>query len=262
MFKLSDIDHKSVDISTEQDDLEAILKSSVPGLVSDSHRMRDNPADESSPQQDSSATGHRLLVEPSVFNMGLLLPPSLSFIRTLKEIVPPESVSPTYDNLENDPPGALWGPLRGASFFSEQLADSKRRSDMLMNTLTSFLDDFLVNVFHPQLDETLAELSVATFMDANAFEEDPQWSRVAKQPILKGTSTFFSLITAFCEMLDTIPHDQAFSQLIITQMTTYHDKCMDWFNSEALPVRSLICCLTCSPLPPSPHHTAVLSPSE
>jgi hypothetical protein len=95
MFKLSDIDHKSVDISTEQDDLEAILKSSVPGLVSDSHRMRDNPTDESSPAQDNSATGHRLLVEPSVFNMGLLLPPSLSFIRTLKEIVPPESVSRT-----------------------------------------------------------------------------------------------------------------------------------------------------------------------
>lgn len=31
-------------------------------------------------------------------------------------------------------------------------------------------------------------------------------------------------------MLDTVPHDQAFSQLIITQMTTYHDKCMEWFD--------------------------------
>lgn len=54
-----------------------------------------------------------------------------------------------------------------------------------MSTLTSFLDDFLVNVFHPQLDETLVELSTATFVDTNAFQEDPQWRRVAKQPILK-----------------------------------------------------------------------------
>ena len=31
-------------------------------------------------------------------------------------------------------------------------------------------------------------------------------------------------------MLDTIPHDQAFSQLIITQMVTYHDKCREWYR--------------------------------
>jgi hypothetical protein len=100
MFKLSDIDHKSVEMSTEQEDLEAILKSSVPGLVSDSHQTHVSPTDESSPQQDHSATGHRLLIEPSVFNMGLLLPPSLSFIKTLKEIVPPQSV-----NLPTPPHG-------------------------------------------------------------------------------------------------------------------------------------------------------------
>ena len=126
--------------------------------------------------------------------MGLLLPPSLSFIKKLKDIVPPDS-------------------------------------DIIISTLTSFLDDFLVNVFHPQLDETLVELSALTFMDAAAFQQDPEWSKVAKHPILRSTSNFYSLITAFCDMLDTIPHDQAFSQLIIAQMTTYHDKCQEWFNS-------------------------------
>ncbi|KAI9826901.1 MAG: hypothetical protein M1832_005840 [Thelocarpon impressellum] len=200
MFKLSDIDHQSVEMSTEQEDLEFILKSSVPGLISDSRRTKGVVLNDNS-QSDSSGTGHRLLVEPSVFNMGLLLPPSLSFIQRLKEIVPPGS-------------------------------------DIVMSTLTSFLDDFLVNVFHPQLDETLADLSARAFMEADAFLQDSQWSKVARKPIFKGTSAFFSLITAFCEMLDTIPHDQAFSQLIITQMVSYHEKCLAWYRSLVTRVQS------------------------
>jgi exocyst complex component 4 len=32
-------------------------------------------------------------------------------------------------------------------------------------------------------------------------------------------------------MLDTIPHDQAFSQLIITQMVAYYDRCCDWYKT-------------------------------
>ena len=89
MFKLSDIDHASSEMSTEQEDLEFILKSSVPGLISDSHRVKGAIISDTNQLQDNSATGHRLLVEPNVFNMGLLLPPSLSFIQRLKEIVPP-----------------------------------------------------------------------------------------------------------------------------------------------------------------------------
>ncbi|KAI9845876.1 MAG: hypothetical protein M1838_001506 [Thelocarpon superellum] len=193
MFKLSDIDHQSVEMSTEQEDLEFILKSSVPGLISDS-RTKAVVNQENSQSQDSSGTGHRLLVEPSVFNMGLLLPPSLSFIQRLKEVVPPGS-------------------------------------DLVMNTLTSFLDDFLVNVFHPQLDETLVELSTQITSEVDAFQQDPHWTKLARKPILKGASGFFDLILAFCKMLDTIPHDQAFSQLIITQMVTYRDRCLEWFKA-------------------------------
>jgi exocyst complex component 4 len=32
-------------------------------------------------------------------------------------------------------------------------------------------------------------------------------------------------------MLDTLPHDQAFSQLIITQIVTYYDKCYGWYKA-------------------------------
>jgi exocyst complex component 4 len=58
-----------------------------------------------------------------------------------------------------------------------------------MSTLTSFLDDFLVNVFHPQLDETLVDLGVQTYAEVDAFQEDPQWPTVARKPIFKVCST-------------------------------------------------------------------------
>ncbi|KAF2653742.1 hypothetical protein K491DRAFT_717810 [Lophiostoma macrostomum CBS 122681] len=193
MFKLTDMDTKSSELTTEREDLEFILKSSVPGLVSDSKRP-DDSNDLQSANLDGSATGHKLLIEPSVFNMGILLPPSLDFLNRLKEVVP-------------------------------------SGSDIIMSTLTSFLDDFLVNVFHPQLDETLIEMSAQTFIELDAFQQEPEWAKHSKKPIFKGTAKFFTLITAFCKMLDNLPHDQAFSQLIITQMSTYAAKCSGWYKA-------------------------------
>lgn len=148
MFKLSDMDTKSTELAAEREDLEFILKSSVPGLVSDLRKPDGISASETNNLQDRSATGHKLLVEPSVFNMGVLLPPSLDFLNRLKSVVP-------------------------------------SNADVVPNTLTSFLDDFLVNVFHPQLEETLTELCAQTFIEADAFQEDTQWQAHSQKPIFK-----------------------------------------------------------------------------
>jgi exocyst complex component 4 len=194
IFKLNNMDSKSSDMSSERDDLEAILKSSVPGLVSDSKRPSLLNQATTNGVSDGGATGHKLLVEPSVFNMSVLLPPSLTFLTRLKEVVPPTS-------------------------------------DIVLSTLTSFLDDFLVNVFLPQLEETLTELCAQTFIESDAFQQDPHWAQYSKKPIFKGTNKFFKLITAFCRMLDALPHDQAFSQLIISQIMMYYDKCHGWYKA-------------------------------
>lgn len=194
MFKLTDMDNKSSDLTTEREDLEGILKSSVPGLVSDSKRPEVTNQTSSNAAIDGSATGHKLLVEPSVFNMGILLPPSLTFLQRLKEVVPPTS-------------------------------------DIALSTLTSFLDDFLINVFLPQLEETLTELCAQTFVQNDAFQQDSQWANHSKKPIFNGTYKFFTLIAAFCRMLDNLPHDQAFSQLIISQMIAYYERCHNWLKT-------------------------------
>jgi exocyst complex component 4 len=188
------MDLKSSDLATEKEDLEFMLKTSVPGLISDSKTTVGMAANDSNVIHDGSATGHKLLVEPSVFNMGLLLPPSLDFLQRLRGIVPPNS-------------------------------------DIVMSTLTSFLDDFLVNVFHPQLDETLVEFCAQTFIEVDAFQEDSKWALHSQKPIFKGTIRFFTLITAFCKMLDRLPHDQSISELIITQMGTYYNRCFGWYKA-------------------------------
>ncbi|QSS65923.1 Sec8 exocyst complex component specific domain-containing protein, partial [Histoplasma capsulatum] len=193
LFKLSEVDEKSSDMKAEQNELEEILRSSVPGLVSKS-RQKTSTTDSSRSRQENSGTGHKLLIEPSVFNMSLLLPPSLSFIQRLKDIVP-------------------------------------LTSDIVMSTLTSFLDDFLINVFQPQLDEAVTDLCAMTFIAPDAFTEDPQWTRVSRRPIFKGTIAFMELVKTFCKMLNRIPHDQAFTQLVIHQIVTYYDKCYGMYKA-------------------------------
>ncbi len=212
LFKFSEADSKSVEMATEYEALDGIIRAAVPGLTSnsrkpggdnkkaslignratlDSARKSTGPGYESGRQNNEI---YKSLVEPSVFNMSLLLPPTLVFLQRLKNIVPPGS-------------------------------------DLATSTLTSFLDNFLVNVFQPQLDETLGKLSDTMFGESDAFQQDSHWSQLAKRPVFKGTTAFFTVVTAFCRMLDTIPHDQALSSLIITQMVRYYDRCFGWYTA-------------------------------
>ncbi|POR36030.1 Putative exocyst complex component sec8 [Tolypocladium paradoxum] len=209
LFKFSEADAKSVDMVTEYDALEGIIQATVPGLTSNSRKpaadMKKNrvTVDSGLARRDTgqgfgvgrqTVGSHKSLVEPSVFNMSLLLPPTLIFLQRLRSIVPPGS-------------------------------------DLATSTLTTFLDNFLVNVFQPQLDETLDKLSDTVFGEADSFAQDPAWSQVAPRPVFKGTTAFFQVVTAFCRMLGTIPPDQALSSLIVSQMMRYYDRCFSWYRS-------------------------------
>lgn len=164
----------------------------MPGLVSESLRPAVSSSDNNN-ASDGAATGHKLLIEPSVFNIGLLLPPSLAFLNRIKEIVP-------------------------------------QGSGIVLSTLPSFLDDFLVNVFYPSLEDTIRDLFNQTTGDIDASHEDINWASISQKPVMRGTVAFLELITAFCKMLNTIPPDQAFGQLTIDLLTSYYDKCYEWYK--------------------------------
>lgn len=142
------MDNTSTDFAIEQEDLDNILQASVPGLVSKSHRRSVETKSDRRVTYDGPSAGHKLLVEPSVFNISLLLPPSITFLQTLKDIVPSDS-------------------------------------DIAISTLTSFLDDFLVNVFNPQLEETVTELCTRSFIELDTFQQDPNWADHARRAIFK-----------------------------------------------------------------------------
>ena len=150
VFKLSEIDQKSADLAADQRDLDQILQASVPGLVSKSQRRSGVSQNNNNVPTDRLVTSHKLLVDPNVFNISSLLPPSLSFLQRLRDIVPQDS-------------------------------------GIAMSTLTSFLDDFLVNVFQPQLEETVTESCTQSFAELDAFQKDPQWSQHAVRPIFKAS---------------------------------------------------------------------------
>lgn len=210
LFKFAEADAKSVDMVTEFDALEGIIQAAVPGLGSrkdkkhrtalDGHRRDGTPGYGSN---QPTLGSYKSLVEASVFNMSLLLPPTLVFLQRLKSIVPPGS-------------------------------------DLAASTLTTFLDNFLVNVFQPQLDETLAKLSDTVFGEAEAFAQDPDWRQVARRPVFRGTTAFFEVVTAFCRMLGTIPPDQALSSLMVTQMMRYYDRCFSWYKSLVIQAQELV----------------------
>ncbi|CAJ2508034.1 Uu.00g092200.m01.CDS01 [Anthostomella pinea] len=206
LFKFSEADQKSIEMTTEYEALDGIIQAAVPGLTSSSRKTQASDkkmslvgkesrksAHASTVENRNVPGAHKSLVEPSVFNMSLLLPPTLVFLQRLKAIVPPGS-------------------------------------DLAASTLTSFLDNFLVNVFQPQLDETLGKLSDTVFGEADSYQQDSEWSSVARRPVFKGTTAFFAIVTAFCRMLGTIPHDQALSSLIISQMNRYYERCLAWFK--------------------------------
>ena len=211
-----EMDKLSAGVASEQDDLNKILRASVPGLVSKSHRHSGQIQGNRHIAFEAPAAGHKLLVEPSVFNISILLPPSIHFLNRLRDIVPSDA-------------------------------------DIAISTLTSFLDEFIVNVFNPQLDETVAELFTQSFNELDTFQQDPHWANLSRRPIFKvivlliiktslsnlilnqGTSTFITQITAFCQMLATVPEDQTFIQLIITQLAAYHDKCSAWYTGKSIP---------------------------
>ncbi|KAF8428635.1 Sec8 exocyst complex component-specific domain-containing protein [Tirmania nivea] len=74
--------------------------------------------------------------------------------------------------------------------------------------------------------------------DMDVFTQDPQWMNIANKSVMKGTARLFDLIIAFCKMLETIPPDQVFGELIIDLLTSYYRKCCNWYKNLATGNRS------------------------
>ena len=71
-----------------------LLEVSVPGLVLQRERTKVDASNVGTSRgiMDSSVTGHKLLIPPDPFNIVLLLPPTISFLERVKEVIPYNSL--------------------------------------------------------------------------------------------------------------------------------------------------------------------------
>lgn len=117
MFTFVDTDNRAINSELKEydDAVQQALRASVPGLIG----MQSNEGAQSVLQGDltrKDRSKHRTLVPPNAFNVSILFQPTLAFIKRAGEIVPPGHESETTD-------------------------------------FSSTLEDFVVQVFLPQLDE-------------------------------------------------------------------------------------------------------------
>jgi len=134
MFKFADTDSRSVsnDIKNSDDSVQQALKASVPGLVN-MQNATEGPGvlngSTSTSDRLSAAGRHRTLIPPNAFNVSTLFQPTLAFIERASAIAPL--------GFEEEP-----------------------------KSFGGVLEDFVVNVFLPQLDERVT----ASFQQAVSGE--------------------------------------------------------------------------------------------
>ena len=141
-----------------------------------------------------SGAGHRLLVKPDAFNVSVLFQPALAFVERVAAVMPSEAAGETS---------------RGFS---------------------AFLEEFVQDVFLPQLEEKVSTLFAAATSHADSFAEDPasrHFGRTAaSRPVVKSASNVIVLIDSLYSMLRTTPfHRESYSRLIVTTIIQYYQKC-------------------------------------
>ncbi|TKY85669.1 hypothetical protein EX895_005209 [Sporisorium graminicola] len=146
-----------------------------------------------------SGAGHRLLVKPDAFNVSVLFQPALAFVERVAAVMPSEAAGETS---------------RGFS---------------------AFLEEFVQDVFLPQLEDKVQTLFTGATSHSDSFAEDPASRHLgrtaASRPVVKSASNVIVLIDSLYSMMRTTPfHRESYSRLIVTTIIQYYQKCGERFR--------------------------------
>ncbi|EED77762.1 predicted protein [Postia placenta Mad-698-R] len=193
VFRFADTDAKTTAkvLKEHEDQLTRVLKDTVPGLVQGS---ADNAtqATLSAVGTDDRLTGtsqhHRVLVHPDAFHVSVLFQPTLAWLDRIAQVLP--------SGLE-----------------------AARASSVV-------LDEFVLNVYLPQLEDKVSLVFHHTVTSPDAFEPDPASTKLSTEPLVK----VMALINSLCAMLRTTPfHRENYSRLILTVIGQFYQRCSDRF---------------------------------
>ncbi|KAJ6574932.1 Sec8 exocyst complex component-specific domain-containing protein [Mycena capillaripes] len=197
VFRFADTDAKLTNkaLRVHEDELTRVLKDTMPGLVQSS---------ESTVQAALSTVGtddrllgagqhHRLIIRPDAFHVSVLFQPTLAWLDRVSDVLPSG-------------------------------VESARES-------TAVLDDFVLKVYLPQLEEKVSFLFHQAVTGPEAFQPDPSSSRLSPEPLAKASTHLMALINSLCAMLLKSPfHRENYSRLILGVMIQFYQRCSDRFQ--------------------------------
>ncbi|KAG9054799.1 hypothetical protein FS842_004091 [Serendipita sp. 407] len=179
---------------SHEEELNRILKDSVPGLIGGAETSIQTALATAVDDRFASAVPHRLLVSPTVFHISVLFHPTLAFLDRAADVLP--------------------------STTSERVRQS-----------SGFLDDFVLRAYLPQLEEKVANLFLKTVSSPDAFLPDPYWRRLSSRPLVRSTIELMALVNSLCAMQQTTPfHRDNYSRLILGVVIQFYQRCSDRFR--------------------------------
>ena len=136
-------------LKKHDEELSRVLKETVPGLVT-------GPAESSSTTLSTTgiddrfagAGHHRLLIRPDAFHVSVLFQPTLAWL---------DCISHTFPTI----------------------------SAVTISEVQAVLDEFVLHVYLPQLEEKTLALLHQAVSAPDAFHEDPGWKTLSPRPLVK-----------------------------------------------------------------------------
>ncbi|SJL05584.1 uncharacterized protein ARMOST_08941 [Armillaria ostoyae] len=198
VFRFVDSDVKLTNklLRPHEDELTRVLKDTMPGLV---QGASDNTVQAalSNVGVDDRILGagqhHRLLIEPDTFHVTVLFDPTLAFLARVAETLPSGT---------------------------ESTRDS-----------SAVLDDFVLKVYLPQLEEKVSSLFHEAVTGHDAFLPDPLSAKFCREPLVKASTQLMALINSLCAMLQTTPfHRENYARLILGVIIQFYQRCSDRFQ--------------------------------
>ncbi|KAF9447796.1 exocyst complex component sec8 [Macrolepiota fuliginosa MF-IS2] len=209
VFRFADTDVKRISKSLKphEEGLTRVLRDTMPGLVQSTtggDTLQSTITSAATANLSSSLTDdrilggmdqhHKLLIKPDTFNVTVLFQPTLAFLDRIVDVLPA--------GLE-----------------------SARSS-------SGVLDEFVLKVYLPQLEEKVLDLFHLAVTGPESFQPDPLSTNLSSEPLIKASTQLMALINSLCVMLRTTPfHRENYSRLILGVVIQFYQRCSDRFHA-------------------------------
>ena len=120
------------------------------------------------------------------------------------------------------------------TLFEPTIAFIERAGDVIPPGFETVLEDFVVGVFLPQLDERVTASFQQAVSGYDAHQVDRKLAGTIAKPPLKSSVRVMNLIHSLCNMLLTTPfHRENYSRLIIGVIVQYYQQCSARFKGTS-----------------------------